>query len=126
ATKIRQDYQGRPIRFIFESPLIRLMKDEGYIDCFDGGDFVQIDQRMPAKSIWIFRYYDKSSEAFSDGKRLEIPQFAEDLREFILRIRNNVCGANEEDRKKFKVYLVAHSMGGLISRCYLQNICIKG
>src|SRR6185503_2421131 len=71
ATKIRQDYQGRPIRFIFESPLIRLMKDEGYIDCFDGGDFVQIDQRMPAKSIWIFRYYDKSSEAFSDGKRLE-------------------------------------------------------
>ena len=29
STKIRQDYDGDIVPFVFESPLIRLMKDEG-------------------------------------------------------------------------------------------------
>ena len=39
----------------------------------------------------------------------------------IARLRDSVCGDDAEARKAFKLYLVAHSMGGLICRCLLQN-----
>lgn len=126
ATKIRQDYKGEILRFIFESPLIRLMKDEGYTDVYREGDFIPAGERVPAKSIWIFRYYEPSSESLGEGERLDIPGYARDLRAFILRVREQVCGDDAKARRRFKVYLVAHSMGGLICRCYLQNLCIHG
>ncbi|AHE98259.1 lipase family alpha/beta hydrolase [Thioalkalivibrio paradoxus] len=126
STKIRQDYESRITPFIFESPLIRLMKDESYIDAYRDGDFIQEPERVPPRSVWIFRYYEPVSEDLGDGTRREIPHFAAELRKFILRIRDQVCGDDENDRRKFKVYLVAHSMGGLICRCYLQNICRNG
>jgi len=126
ATKIRQNYDGEIKRFIFESPLIRLMKDEKYVDAYQNGDFIPEDKPVPAKSVWIFRYYEPVSEDLGDGEARTIPRFATDLREFILRVCNQVCGDDVEARNKFKVYLVAHSMGGLICRCYLQNICRHG
>ena len=126
ATKIRQDYDGDIVRFIFESPLIRLMKDEGYRDAYRDGDLIPRNERVPAKSIWIFRYYEPVSEDLGDGERRAIPRFAADLREFILRVRDQVCGGNAQARAAFKVHLVAHSMGGLVCRCYLQNLCRHG
>jgi len=123
STKIRQDYENDIVRFIFESPLIRLMKDEGYIDAYRGGDFVPENERVPAKSVWIFRYYEPVSEDLGEGERRHIPEFARALRKFILRIRRQVCGDDLKELAKFKVYLVAHSMGGLVCRCYLQNVC---
>ena len=126
ATKIRQDYEGDIVRFIFKSPLIRLMKDEGYRDTYRNGDIIPRGERVPAKSVWIFRYYEPVSADLGAGKRRTIPRFAADLREFILRVRDQVCGGDAAERKAFKVYLVAHSMGGLICRCYLQNICRRG
>ena len=126
ATKIRQDYEGRIVRFIFESPLIRLMKDDGYADVYRDGDVIPETETVPAKSIWIFRYYEPVSQDLGDDVRRSIPQFAADLRAFILRVRDQVCGDDAEARETFKVYLVAHSMGGLICRCYLQNICVNG
>jgi len=126
STKIRQDHEGKIIRFIFESPLIRLMKDESYIDTFRNGDYISEDEEVTAKSIWIFRYYERVSEELGEGKRLSIIQFAEDLRKFILRIKKQVCGTDGEALKNFKVYLVAHSMGGLVCRTYIQNICVNG
>ena len=126
STKIRQDYQGDIKRFIFESPLIRLMKDEEYVDAYQNGDFISPDQTVPPRSVWIFRYYEPVSADIGDGKRQTLPHFAYELRKFILRIREQVCGSNAAMQKKFKVYLVAHSMGGLICRCYLQNICKHG
>lgn len=126
ATKIRQKHDGEIVRFIFESPLLRLMKDEGYQDVYRGGSEIDVDEQVDPKSIWIFRYYEKASEELGTGERQTIPQIAEDLRAFILRIRKQVCGDDAEARKQFRVYLVAHSMGGLISRCYLQNICAEG
>ena len=36
-------------------------------------------------------------------------------------MRDSICGTSEAARRDFKVYLVAHSMGGLICRCLLQN-----
>lgn len=126
ATKVRQDYDGEIVRFIFESPLIRLMKDEGYQDSYLNGGLIPTGQRVPAKSVWIFRYYERVSEDLGEGERQTIPTFAADLRKFILRVRDQVCGDDTEARAKFKVYLVAHSMGGLVCRCYLQNICRLG
>lgn len=123
STKIRQDFQGQIVPFIFESPLIRLMKERGYRDAYQNGGFIEEGQEVSAKSIWIFRYYEKASESLGTGKRSPIEAYAEELRVFILRIRRQVCGQNAAARNTFKVYLVAHSMGGLICRCYLQNIC---
>ncbi len=125
STKLRQNYKDDIVRFIFESPLIRLMKDEGYVDAYRGGDFIPKDERVPAKSVWIFRYYEEVSKDLGTGQRKTIPQFALQLREFILRVRQQVCGDDEKKRRVFKVYLVAHSMGGLVCRCYLQNVCRK-
>ena len=122
STKIRQNFEDDIVRFVFESPLIRLMKDEGYVDAYRGGDYVPENEPVSPKSIWIFRYYEKDSETFGDGKKDQIEGFAEDLGRFILRVKNQVCMTDNGDSDKFKVYLVAHSMGGLICRCYLQNI----
>ena len=123
STKVRQGHaDDKPVRFIFESPLIRLMKDESYIDAYQDGDFVHVGQRVDSRSVWIFRYYEKDSESFGDGKKDPIESYAEDLRDFILRVRKQVCQGDPAERAKFKVYLVAHSMGGLICRTYLQNV----
>jgi hypothetical protein len=126
ATKIRQNYQGNIVRFIFESPLLRLMKDHQYTDCFRDGDLLPRTEAAPSKSIWIFRYYERASNDLGDGQRQTIPMIAEDLRRFILRVRDSVCQQDAQARKDFRVHLVAHSMGGLICRCYLQNLCIHG
>ncbi len=126
STKIRQDYEGRPVRFIFESPLIRLKKDFQYEDVYEEGDIIAEDKPARPESIWIFRYYEQVSKELDSGERVPITKFAEDLRAFILRIRKQVCGKDAADLKRFKVILAAHSMGGLVCRCYLQNICVKG
>jgi len=126
STKIRQDYENEIAQFIFESPLIRLMKDEGYTDVYRNGGMIPSDEPVPAKSVWIFRYYEPVSEDLGEGERRSIPRFAVELRKFILRIRDQICGDDLKMLDKFKVYLVAHSMGGLICRCYLQNICRHG
>lgn len=124
ATKSRQDHTGEINRFIFESPLLRLMKDESYTDTYRDGDYIKGE--APARSVWIFRYYEKASRDLGDGKRRQMVEFAIDLRRFILSVRDRVCGDDAAAREAFRVYLVAHSMGGLICRCYLQNICVHG
>ncbi len=125
STKLRQDHKGDIKRFIFESPLVRLMKDEVYTDTYRNGDLIDENVKVDPKSIWIFRYYE-DDEHVGEGERKSIVEWAVELREFILRIRKQVCQGNREEEKKFRVYLVAHSMGGLICRCYLQNICRYG
>lgn len=54
---LRQDHQRKPVSFIFDSPLLRLMKDHNYIDAFQGGGYLDNLGKVPAKSIWVFRYY---------------------------------------------------------------------
>lgn len=130
STKIRQAHDGKAVRFIFESPLIRLMKEYGYCETYNQGDLIDkgfVDRKREEgedlfKSIWIFRYYERVSEELGTGSRVRIPEFAKDLQAFILQIRDLLCDTAAEKRK-FKLYLVSHSMGGLVCRCYLQNIC---
>jgi pimeloyl-ACP methyl ester carboxylesterase len=120
ATKYRQTETGEVRPWVFESPLIRLMKDYGYVDAYSDGQLLP-EAKAPPKSIWIFRYYDVSSEAFgTKGARKEIEFHANRLREFILHVRDRVLD-DREPEDQFRVHLVAHSMGGLVCRCYLQN-----
>lgn len=124
SVKYRQAYRKELIEpWIFESPLIRLMKDHDYVDAYSNGELMP-DKPVKAKSVWIFRYYDIVSEDIGEGERKEIEFHAKRLREFILHVRDCVLAKEGGPKSKFRVYLVAHSMGGLICRCYLQNSSI--
>ena len=119
ATKIRQSWTGRVVRHIFESPLIRLMKDYGYQDIYHEGQ--EIDGPLSARSIVIHRYYEQADQQLGTGETPSIEEAAWGLHRLVLRLRDQVCGKDAAARKAFRVYLVAHSMGGLICRAFLQN-----
>lgn len=122
STKVRQAWDGRVLRHIFESPLIRLMKDHGYQDMYRGGR--EITDQLPARSILIYRYYEEADQDFGGGDPPSIVKAAEGLHALILKTREQVCGDDAQALKDFRVYLVAHSMGGLICRAFLQNPAI--
>ena len=119
STRIRQIHTGEMEPHVFESPVIRLMKDHGYADAYDDGRMRPAGP-VPGRSIWIFRYYDVVDEGHGDGARREIEFHARKLGQFLHHVRTAVLGSGE-DPSRFRAYLVAHSMGGLICRCYLQN-----
>ena len=92
------------------------------------------DITLPYQSITILRYYDDASADFGDAQPHPIEQFARGLSQLIARLRTLVCRKggvhplredetldNGVDPADFKVYLVAHSMGGLVCRAFLQN-----
>ncbi|MCG6657467.1 hypothetical protein HOP52_06770 [Halomonas campisalis] len=116
ATRVRQGPGGELLTFIFESPVIRLMKEYGYRDIYEQG--AVREGELPHKSLLIHRYYE---DAEGRGQRPSIIEAAEDLAARILWLRERICGDDAAAREAFKVYLVAHSMGGLICRCLLQN-----
>lgn len=119
STKIRQSWDRSVEKHIFESPLVRLMKDYGYEDSFRDGRMR--DDTLPAKSVVIHRYYEPADRDLGTGDRPSIEAAANELSNLVKRVREQVCGDDEAARREFRVYLVAHSMGGLICRCFLQN-----
>jgi hypothetical protein len=119
ATKVRQSWDGAVYKQIFESPMLRLMKDYGYTDAFSDG--AGTSRQVTDKTVVIYRYYDQADQDFGDGKPLSIPAAALQLRDLILNIQQQVCGNDSERLAAFRVHLVAHSMGGLVCRCMLQN-----
>lgn len=127
STLIRQAPDRSTYGNIFESPVIRLGKDHEYRDVYERGDIIARGQPFPPRSIWVFRYYDQVSKEMSpDPERPEMESYAEQLGDFLDEIRDMVCDSEDEAeaenaRKNFKVYLVTHSMGGLIARTYLQR-----
>jgi hypothetical protein len=58
ATKIRQRWTGQPKRLVFESPLVRLMKDHDYRDVYYHGETISKGERIRPRSVIIYRYYD--------------------------------------------------------------------
>jgi len=127
STKARVAWTGEVKRFYFESPLVRLMSDHHYEDVFlDGDDLVAAERAahpVPYRCIIIYRYYDEASKDFGDGKTPPIEHFAKGLDKLILRLRDKIC-ANKNNKitpADFRVHLVAHSMGGLVCRAFLQN-----
>jgi hypothetical protein len=127
-----------------------MLTAERYDDVYVGGEDLtapdpadptrplRSDITLPYASIAILRYYDDASADFGDaGKAHPIEQFAHGLGDLILRLRTLVCRKggkhpirpddtldNGIDEADFKVYLVAHSMGGLVCRAFLQNTAL--
>src|SRR5512143_1165892 len=119
STKARQAWDGAVRKVFFESPIVRLMK-EGYSDIYRDG--LQIETGpIPLQSIIIHRYYDVADPDFGSGKVPTIIEAAKGLSDLILRVRDQACLSGQMKPEDFKVYLVAHSMGGLVCRCFLQN-----
>ncbi|MEP6492225.1 MAG: hypothetical protein ABJF01_06085 [bacterium] len=124
--RARPDKSEPPKKFVFESPVVRLQSDFGYCDIYeDGVDIVDPDWKggVKRRSIVIHRYYDDASTLLGSGKTPSMETFAKELSELILRVRDRVCSVpeNKVDLKDFRCYLVAHSMGGLVCRAFLQN-----
>ncbi|MBI5506363.1 MAG: hypothetical protein HY899_16340 [Deltaproteobacteria bacterium] len=127
STKARMVWTGEVKRFYFESPLVRLMSEHDYDDVFvDGEDLVAArdpNRPVPYRSVIIYRYYDEASKDFGAGETPPIERFASGLSKLVLGLRDCVCAnpANDVAPQDFRVYLVAHSMGGLVCRAFLQN-----
>lgn len=127
STKTRTVWTGEVKRFYFESPLVRLMGDHDYDDVFvEGEDMAALEQTrrpVPYRSVVIYRYYDDASRDFGTGTTPPIEHFARGLSALILRLRERICAnpKNAVTPDEFRVYLVAHSMGGLVCRAFLQN-----
>ena len=145
SSKARQVWDGAVRKYYFESPLVRLLKDYGYDDVYQEGSDRVADARalsgsgngaqpLAYRSIVIYRYYEPSSEDLGTGAKPNMERFATGLGELILKLRDRIYpqGAatpiTPEEQvlgklpyKDFRVYLVAHSMGGLVCRAFLQN-----
>lgn len=127
SAKCRQTWTGEIKRFFFESPMVRLFKEHEYDDVYvDGLDQVLdpgATELVPYRSLVIYRYYEPASKDLGAGKLPEMEDYARGLSDLILRLREKVCAnkANTMKPANFRVYLVAHSMGGLICRAFLQN-----
>ncbi len=124
ATKIRQDWTGKVIKHIFESPLVRLMKEHKYQDIYLDGK--ECTGTVSPRSIVIYRYYEQGDRDLGSGEVPSIIKAAEGLGQLIVKLRGQVCGQDREAVEAFRVYLVAHSMGGLVCRCFLQNPSVSG
>lgn len=139
ATHIRIDGEGDPAFYQFEGPLLRLHQDEQYEVLVRGSQqrLLEMDTAatLPKASIWVYRFYDTAATTFTadadhEGfftklthkltRHVAAPGFgiqaaARGLYDMVEKVRART-GAE-------KVYLVAHSMGGLVARCFIQKVC---
>ena len=145
SSKVRQLWDGSVKKYFFESPLVRLLKRFRYDDVFEEGYDRVSDltapstsdgtiRSVPYRSIVIYRYYEPSSDDLGTGEKPDMKRFASNLGDLILKLRERIypdgpatviTDAEREAGKlpydRFRVYLIAHSMGGLVCRAFLQN-----
>ncbi|ROS30587.1 triacylglycerol lipase [Cellulomonas sp. PhB150] len=118
SVQVRVDGADRPAFHQFESPLLRLMGDQGYQLLVHGNQAAYLADQdagtVPAASIWVHRFYDEFAPLLTkDPNAFSIETAARSLLELVLLVRRQT-GAP-------RVFLVAHSMGGLVVRSMLQQ-----
>jgi hypothetical protein len=164
----------KPAKFVFESPVLRLMTEYDYSDVYhEGQDVLEPGWQgwLAPRSIIIYRYYDQDSTLLGTKGTHGVAYYAKGLSDLIVRARDLIChkppdwdkdtvynagdwvlplkplgnlyksrvNANQGNEpaksldkwwdcgipydkpEDFRCYLVAHSMGGLICRAFLQD-----
>src|SRR3712207_2021996 len=115
---VRVGKDSRPHFYQFESPLLRLITEQGYALLVHGNQEAflrqQADAEVTPKSIWVHRFYDEAASTFAmDPQKYVLEEAAKDLFELVTCVKRKT-GAP-------RVHLVAHSMGGLICRSMIQR-----
>lgn len=119
SVQVRVDDTDRPAFHQFESPLLRLMIDHGYQLLVQGNQSAYLEQRndgtIDPATIWVHRFYDEFAPNLTkDPNAFSIERAAESLFDLVTLVRKKT-GAP-------RVFLVAHSMGGLIVRSMIQKV----
>jgi pimeloyl-ACP methyl ester carboxylesterase len=119
STHIRVGSGGTPRFYQFESPLLRLIMDHGYRLEVNGGQAQVLaaagENTLNPRTIWIYRFYDASADTFGVAPQpFEMEAAAQGLRDFIHLVLAKTRDADQ-------LYLVAHSMGGLVCRSAIQR-----
>ncbi|MGI8573782.1 MAG: esterase/lipase family protein [Egibacteraceae bacterium] len=131
---VRVGASGDPSFYQFESPLLRLMIDADYTLLVRGSQERYLRDAEPGSvdpaSIWVHRFYDLSArslttEAHRTGDGEEVarpdPYQAFDL-EAAARALLELIELVKDRTGAPRVFLVAHSMGGLVCRCLIQKV----
>ncbi|AUZ88025.1 hypothetical protein CVO76_10600 [Arthrobacter agilis] len=119
STHVRVGAHGNALFYQFESPLLRLMMDYGY-ELKVRGDQQRLlneagSDSMPPRTIWVYRFYDPSASTFDHPPLpYRIEDAARGLADYIHKVLDKTKDADQ-------VYLVAHSMGGLVCRSAIQR-----
>lgn len=116
---VRIDRDEDPVFYQFESPLLRLIGDEGYRLFVQGSQLAylgaQPDKSVPPASVWVHRFYDASASTFGRKPQdFSLEKAAEDLFALVQLVLAKT-GAE-------RVHLIAHSMGGLVCRSMIQRV----
>jgi Putative serine esterase (DUF676) len=128
-THVRVGGDGNPQFYQFEGPLVRLMEDEDYRVPVHGGQQAYLSRSaagsQPRTSVWVYRFYDPDADTFgAPAAAFDLPTAARNLLAFVQLVLAKTDftdpDGNPGDKK---VWLVAHSMGGLICRSMIQKMC---
>lgn len=119
STHVRVNGKSEAIFYQFESPVLRLIEEHEYRLLVHGGQEAYLrskpDRSLDSKTIWIHRFYDRSSNQWEQvAKEFQLEDAVKDL----LHLTELVLAKTGAPR----VHLVAHSMGGLIARSMLQKL----
>ncbi|AEI12188.1 esterase/lipase family protein [Cellulomonas gilvus] len=119
SVQVRVDGADRPAFHQFESPLLRLMIDHGYQLLVRGDQEAYLRSQepgtVPAATIWVHRFYDEFAPHLTrDPNAFSIERASASLFDLVQAVRRQT-GAP-------RVFLVAHSMGGLVVRGMLQRV----